>query len=124
MSRSYIKTELFRPSLHYPTHPYGDILARTAGRFPENTAVVSHDVDLSYRELDALVNSFANARVGAIASPINPAYKEREIAYQLDNSEAVAIVVQHELLPRVQAVSNQTPTLKHVITVGSDEQSA
>ena len=153
MSRPYIKTELFRPSLHYPSHPYGDILAHTAGRFPENTAVVSHDVDLSYRELDALVNSFANAlldlgigkgqvvcllmvnrpefliswiaiaRVGAIASPINPSYKEREIAYQLDNSEAVAIVVQHELLPRVQAVSDQTPTLKHVIIVGSDEQS-
>ncbi len=150
-SRSYVQTELFRPSLQYPSHPYDEILTRTAERFPEHAGVIFQNINLSYRELNALVDSFANAlldlgiqkgqkvcllmtnrpefliswfaiaRIGATISPMNPAYKEREIAYQLGNSEAVAIVVQQELLPQVQAVRTQAPTLEHVITVGSGQ---
>jgi long-chain acyl-CoA synthetase len=65
-----------------------------------------------------LISWFAIARIGAIISPMNPSYKEREVAYQLNDSDAVAIVVQGELLPLVQAVHAQTPALKHIITVG------
>jgi long-chain acyl-CoA synthetase len=80
------------------------MLARTAERYPEHVAVVFKDINLTYRELDALVNSFANAllsldidkgqtvglfrtnrpeyliawfaitRIGAVASPMNPSY--------------------------------------------------
>ncbi|MFL5664002.1 MAG: class I adenylate-forming enzyme family protein [Ktedonobacteraceae bacterium] len=151
-NRSHVQTELFRPSLPYPSHPYAEILSRTVERFPENEAVIFRDVSLTYRELDALVNAFANAlldldirkgervcllmtnrpefliswfalaRIGAIISPMNPSYKEREVAYQLNDSDAVAIVVQGELLPLVQAVHAQTPALKHIITVGADQQ--
>lgn len=151
-NRSHVQTELFRPSLSYPAHPYAEILSRTAERFPENEAVIFRDVNLTYRELDALVNAFANAlldlgirkgervcllmtnrpeflvswfalaRIGAIISPMNPSYKEREVAYQLNDSEAVAIVVQRELLPLVQAVHAQTPALKHIMIVGADQQ--
>jgi long-chain acyl-CoA synthetase len=150
--RSHVQTELFRPSLQYPSHPYAEILARTAERFPENEAVIFGDVNLTYRELDALVNSFANAllelgihkgdrvcllmtnrpeflvswfalaRIGAVISPMNPSYKEREVAYQLSNSDAVAMVVQHELLPLVQAVHAQTPELEHIISIGDGQQ--
>ncbi len=145
-----VQPELFRPPLQYPTHPYDELLSRTAERFPEQEALIFKDVNLTYRELDALVNAFANAllelgigrgqkvclfmtnraeyliswfavaRTGAIVSPINPSYKEREVAYQLSNSESVAIVVQQELLPLVEAVRSETPTLKYVITVGSN----
>jgi long-chain acyl-CoA synthetase len=128
------------------------MLTRTAQRFPENEAVLFKGVNLTYRELDALVNAFANAlldlgilegqkvclfmtnrpeyliswfaatRIGAIVSPMNPAYKEREVAYQLSNSEAAAVVVQHELLPLVEAVRSETPALDYVITVSSNQQ--
>jgi long-chain acyl-CoA synthetase len=144
--------ELFRPSLQYPSHPYDEMLARTAERYPENAAVLFKDVNLSYRELNALVNTFANAlldlgigrgqtvclfmmnrpeylvcwfaiaRIGAIISPMNPSYREREVAYQVSNSEAVAVVVQKGLLPLVEAVRPETPTLEHVIVVGSGPQ--
>jgi len=97
--------ELFRPSLQYPSYPYAEMLTRTAERYPEHVAVVFKDVNLTYRELDALVNCFANAlldvgirkgqtvslfmtnrpeyviswfaiaRIGAIASPMNPSGK-------------------------------------------------
>src|SRR5579875_2330301 len=146
--------ELFRSSLSYPSYPYAEMLARTAERYPEYTAVVFRDIDLTYRELDALVNSFANAlldmgirkgqvvalfmtnrpeyliswfaiaRIGAIATPMNPSYKEREVAYQLSNSEAVAVVVQASLLPLVQAVRAQTPTVQHLIVVDAGAETA
>lgn len=171
----HLQPELFRPALKYPSHPYAEMLARTAERYPEHEAVVfsapirftnkandtisTHhvherseqtDVNLTYRELNALVNSFANAllelgiskgqkvcllmtnrpefviawfaiaRIGAIASPMNPSYKVREVAYQLSNSESVAIVVQYDLLPLVEKSRTETPELKFVIVVGSD----
>src|SRR5436305_8973395 len=152
MSTNHLQPELFRPSLQYPSYPYAGMLTRTAGRYPEHIAVVFNDVNLTYRELEALVNAFSHAlldlgisqgqtvcllmtnraeyviswfaiaRVGAVASPMNPSYKEREVAYQLSNSEAVAVVVQHELLPLVQVVRAEAPALQHVITVGSCQQ--
>ncbi len=152
LSRSAL--ELFRPSLQYPSYPYAEMLARTAERHPEHVAVVFKDINLTCRELDALVNSFANAllslgirkgqavalfmtnrpeyviawfaitRVGAVACPLNPSYKEREIAYQLSNSEAVAVVVQQNLLSLVQAVRAETPALRHLIVVDSDKQTS
>src|SRR5690348_3453313 len=144
-----LQPELFRPSLQYPTYPYAEMLTQTARCYPEHTAIVFNDVNLTYRELEALVNAcargllalgitrgqtvcllmtnraeyviswFAIARNGAVASPMNPSYKEREIAYQLDNSEAVAIIVQQELLPLVEAARAQAPALKHIIPVTS-----
>src|SRR5436309_9521215 len=159
----HLQAELFRPSLQYPSYPYAEMLTRTAERYPEHIAVIfsapmrgqasreENDVNLTYRELEALVNAFAHAlldlgisrgqtvcllmtnraeyviswfaiaRIGAVASPMNPSYKEREIAYQISNSDAAAIVVQQELLPLVEAVRAQTPTLEQIIVVGSDE---
>src|SRR6266699_5644046 len=146
----YLQTELFRPSLTYPVHPYDEMLTRTAERYPEHVAIVSKEVNLTYRELEALVNAFANAlqelgvseghkvclfmtnraeyviswfavtRAGATVSPINPSYKDREVTYQIDNSESVAVIVQHDLLPLVEARRAETPTLQSVIVVGSD----
>src|SRR5579884_686425 len=147
----FLQSGLFRPSLHYPTHPYDEMLTLTAQRFPENEALIFKNANLSYRELDALVNSFAHAlrglgirkgqtvclfmknrqeiiiswfaiiRLGAIASPLNPSYKEREVVYQLSNSEAVAVVTQQELLPLVETTRTQTSTLEHVILAGADQ---
>ncbi len=148
--RPYDQTALFRPSLAYPTHPYDELLMRTAQRFPEHAAVVSQDSSITYRELEALVNAFANGlldvgvhrrdcvcllmtnrpefliswfaitRIGAVVSTMNPSYKDREVSYQIDNSEAVAVVVQHDLLPLVETRRAETPCLKFVIVVGSD----
>src|SRR6059058_1910372 len=117
----HLQPELFRPSLQYPSYPYAEMLTRTAERYPEHVAVVFNDVNLTYRELEALVNAFAHAlldlgisrgqtvcllmtnraeyvnswfaiaRIGAVASPMNPSYKELEIAYQISNTDAAAI---------------------------------
>ena len=59
--RLHSQIELVRPPLDYPEHPYDEFLTRTAAHYPENTAVVFKDVSLTFRELEALTNSFANA---------------------------------------------------------------
>ena len=138
----------FRPSLDYPRMPYDRMLSHGAERHPENVAVVFRDASITYRELDALTNRFARAlgtlgvrkgdrvcllttncpeyviafyaiaRVGAVASPMNPSYREREIEYQLNDTEAVAIVVHADLAPLVDGVRGRTPHLRHVIAIG------
>jgi long-chain acyl-CoA synthetase len=148
--RSFVSTKLFRPALQYPVHPYADMLAHTAERYPEQVALVFGEGRLTYREYNALVNILANAllalgirqgqtvclflpnrlefviswfaitRIGAVASPLNPAYKEREVAYQLANSEAVALIVQQSLLPIVSAVREQVPALRHLLVVDAE----
>src|SRR5438094_10123995 len=70
-----------------------------------------------------IIAFYAIARVGAVASPMNPSYREREIEYQLNDTEAVAIVVHHGLVPLVDAVRPRTPHLKHVIAVGPGQSS-
>src|SRR5690348_10340948 len=152
--QSHLQPELFRPPLQYPSFPYAEMLTRTAERYPEHTAIVFNDINLTYRELDVLVNSFANAlldlgihkgqtvclfmtnrpeyviswfaiaRIGVVVSPMNPSYREREVAYQLSNSEAVAVIAQEELLPLVQAARAQAPALELVISVGSNQSAA
>src|SRR5260370_7373106 len=51
---------------------------------------------------------------------MKPAYKDMEIAYQLENSEAKAIRIQRELLPLFQHVMTQKslPNLKYIIVTG------
>jgi long-chain acyl-CoA synthetase len=151
-SQPRVRLDLFRPALSYPSCQYDEMLALTAQRFPENEALIFREVNLTYRELDALVNAMANAlldqglrkgqsvclflknspelliswfaiaRIGAIISPVNPAYKERELLYQLGNSDAVAVIVQYELLPIVEAIRAETPLLQHILVVGAEQR--
>ena len=140
--------ELYRPRLAYPEIPYGAMLDRPVALYPEREAIAFHDVSITFRELEGLVNAFGNAlrgigigrgdrvclfmtnrpeyviaffalaKIGAVSSPMNPSYKEREVAYQLGDAEAVAVVVQQDLSPLVRAVRGEVPKLKHVIVVG------
>jgi len=144
-----VSTAFFRPPLDYPRVPYDRLLSHGAERHPENVAVVFRDASLTYRELDALTNRFtraltrlgvgrgdrvcllttncpeyiiafyAIARVGAVASPMNPSYREREIEYQLNDTEAVAVVVHADLVPLVEAVRARTRHLRYVVAIGS-----
>jgi acyl-CoA synthetase (AMP-forming)/AMP-acid ligase II len=66
------------------------------------------------------ITFIAAASIGVVVSPMNPTYKEREVSYQLENSEAKAILVQRELLPLLQSVLSQKPfpNLKHILITG------
>ncbi len=150
MSEKMAVPELFRPPVDFPDVPYDHLLRMAAYRNPDRPAIIYHDLMLTYREVVSMVNCIGNglrnlglqkgdrlclfttnrpeytitfigaASAGLVVSPMNPAYKEREIAYQLENSEAKAILVQRELLPLLKLVLDQKtfPDLKHIIVTG------
>lgn len=152
MPEKMVAPELFRPPVEFPDVPYDHLLRNAAERNADRPAIIYHDLILTYREVLSMVNCIANglhslglkkgdrvcllmtnrpeypitfiaaASIGVIVSPMNPAYKEREVGYQLENSEASAIVIQRELLPLLELVLSQKslPNLKHVIVTGTN----
>jgi long-chain acyl-CoA synthetase len=145
---SVFRRELVRPKLDYPRVPYHELLRRSVERNPDKWATVYHDQKLTFREIDALSNGLANglrdcglskgdrvalfmtnrpeylmtfqatSKAGGVVTPINPAYHEDEVEYQLNNSEAKVLVVQDDRLPIVDAIRNKIPTVQHILVVG------
>jgi long-chain acyl-CoA synthetase len=140
--------DFFRAAVDIPEIPFGEMLWESAQRFPEKTAVVFQGQKISFRELDGLANCFANvlatlgvkkgdrvalymtnrpeyiislygiARLGAVFTPMNPTYKEGEIAHQLSDAEVVVLVAQESLYPLVKSIRQQIKSLKDIIVVG------
>jgi fatty-acyl-CoA synthase len=107
----------------------GDLLRRTALRYPDKLGIVSGDVRWTFREFDAAVNRAANAlaaggvakgdrvallshngwqfavvayamaRLGAILVPVNFMLKAHEVAFILRHSGAIGLVVEDALHP-------------------------
>ena len=122
-----------------------EVLARNAKRFSDNVALVYMGKRITYKELDALVNRFARAlkglgvergdkvamllpnipqivianyathRIGAVSAMNNPLYTERELSYQLNDSDAKVLVTLDLLLPRALSVKGQTK-IESIIT--------
>jgi long-chain acyl-CoA synthetase len=131
-------------SIEYPEASLSDLLKTKAEKYPSKTAIVYFDKPMTYRELDSASDRFATAlsdlgvkkgdkvalflanmpqfviayygvlKIGAIETAISPLYKEREVEYQLSDSEAETIVVLDMLYPIVQKVMDKTK-LKRVI---------
>jgi fatty-acyl-CoA synthase len=113
-------------------HAVGDLLHRTARRFPDKLAVVDGELRATYAEFDAAVNrtahaltarglatgdrlallshncwqytllAFATARLGVILVPINFMLGPREIAFILGHCEANALVTEDVLAPTAE----------------------
>lgn len=136
-----------RKSIDYPEVPLFEFLRSAAQKYPEKTAIVYFDRELTYKELDVLSDKFATAladfgvkkgdkvaiflpnvpqfiisyygalKAGAIVTAISPLYKEREVEHQLNDSEAETIVVLDLLYPIVEKVWEKT-RLRNVIVTG------
>jgi long-chain acyl-CoA synthetase len=106
-----------------------EVLTRTAEKFPDNVALFFMGTAITYRELDRLVNRMARAftdlgikagdkvamllpnipqyvianyatyRIGAITVMNNPLYTERELDYQLNDSDSTVLVTLDMFLP-------------------------
>ncbi len=139
MPEKMFAPELFRPSVDFPEVSYDYLLRRAAERNPERSAIIFHDLQLTYREVVSMVNCIANslydlglkkgdclclfttnrpeyiitfiaaASIGVVVSPMNPVYKEREVLYQLENSGAKALLLQRELVPTLKQAITQHP---------------
>jgi long-chain acyl-CoA synthetase len=116
----------------------GEALIRTAKKFPDHTGFIFMGRRITYRELDILVNRFANAlidlgvkagdkvgmllpnlpqliianhavhRLGAVTAMNNPLYTEQELAHQLNDCDAKVIITLDLLLPRALNLKAKT----------------
>lgn len=132
-------------TLTYPEISLPDILAETAKKYPNNTALIFFGNKITYRELDDLCSRFASAlvglgvkkgdrvalflpnvpqfticyygalRAGAIVVPCSPLYKERELEFQLNDSGAETIVALDLLYEHLAPIREKTK-LRNVIT--------
>ena len=146
--------QLVRPKLDYPHLPYHELLRRTVERTPDKWATIFHDQKLTYREIEGLSNGLANglrdlgvakadrialfttnrpeylisfeaaSKIGAAITPINPAYHEQEVAYQLNDSEARVLIVHEDRVPVVEAIRPRIAGVKDILVIGNDRPPA
>ncbi len=133
-----------------PKVPLQEILQKSAKEFPQKTAIVFGEREISYVQLDLLSNQFANSLVklgvrkgdcvaiflpnipqfivayfgilkaGGAVTAISPLHREREVEYQIKDSGAQTIVALDSLYPIIEKVKQKTQ-LKNVIVTGLDE---
>ena len=92
--------------------------------------LASHDIGkgdvvslLMPNSAEYIIAYFACWKLSALAGPVNSLLKEHEIEFVMNNSEAKAIMVSAEFVPRIHKIRSQLPHLKSVI-VFDDEAEA
>ena len=131
----------------YPTYPLQHILSSTARRLPQKAAIIDGEYVYSYQQLDMYSSRFAAAlaklgvakgdcvgllapncvefeiaffgiiKIGAVVTTVNSGYREREIAHQLDNSDAEVLVVHHSLLKIAEAARDGASAVKRLVVI-------
>jgi long-chain acyl-CoA synthetase len=65
-----------------------------------------------------IVAYFGTLKLGSRVVPLNTLLKSSEIAYQLEDADAVALIVDEELLPEAQQALLQVETCRHLVVCG------
>ena len=137
-------------SIEYPKVTLPQFLFDTVRRYPQNPALIFYGRALSYDELDAQSNQFANAliqlgvqkgdrvalmlpnspqyviacygalKAGAIVVQTNPLYVERELEHQLNDSETETLIALDLFYPRIKNIQHKTLLRRIILTRLSD----
>src|SRR5689334_2565613 len=127
----------------------GDMLRRSAERFPDKTAIIGGDVRIGYAMLDARSNQLANAvlhagvrkggkvailsrnlpeygivffglaRSGAVMVNISVLYAPDELEYVLNKSDSEMLFLDAQFAEKLVAVRDRCPKLKTVVLIGA-----
>jgi len=127
-----------KKTLDYEKITLSQALSRSAKNFPNHTALNYMGKKITFKELDGLVNAFARAlqdmgirpgdkvalclpnipqviianmailRSGAVAVQNNPLYTERELEYQLNDSDSKMVITLTLLTPRMEKIKADT----------------
>ncbi|MFC0282358.1 AMP-binding protein [Camelimonas abortus] len=127
-----------------------DYLREWARRTPDRPAIIFYDRVITWAELDRLsdrcaamlaragvrkgdtvavflpncpqfiIAFHAILKLGAIHVPVNPMFREQELAYELNDTGARVLIAQDELLPLVAAVRGET-AVEHVYATSPGE---
>ncbi len=131
-----------------------DIIEVVADAVPDRPALITDEIERTYGELDEratrLANHLAANGVGkddhvaihamnsaewvegfyacfklrAVPINVNYRYVEAELRYLYDNADCVAVIVQPQFLPAVEAIRDTLPRLGHVLVIGDDYERA
>ena len=129
-------------TLDYEKLTMSEALTRSAQRFPGHTALNYMGKKITFKELNGRVNQFARAlmdldvrpgdkvavclpnipqviianmaifRIGAVSVQNNPLYTERELEYQLNDSDSKHVITLTLLIPRIQKIRANTKVEK------------
>ncbi|WP_440771567.1 class I adenylate-forming enzyme family protein [Natronorubrum sp. DTA28] len=69
-----------------------------------------------------LIGALGAFKAGVAVSPVNPQYRRRELAYQLEDTQATAVLTHAALLPYLQEALEEIDWDPVVIGVGSTEE--
>ena len=127
-----------------------EVLTRTAKKFPNHTALIFMGTEITYQELESLVNRFAKAllslgvkkgdkvamvlpnipqiviadfaafRIGAVTVMNNPLYTETELSYQLNDSNSTFLVTLDVMFPVARKLQERTQAKKVILCSVSD----
>ncbi len=129
--------ELLESAAHrWPDHPFaaGGGKSLSYARFVERTASVAHGLAelgvtrgsrvaiMLPNQLEWLEVFFAAARMGAVATPVNPTYKRDEVARILSDSSARVLVTDQEHRDMAEALFDDCLTLRRIFVVGLAER--
>jgi long-chain acyl-CoA synthetase len=137
-------------SIDYPNVSLGELFTQSASRTPNSVAIIFQETQITYQELEDLVDRFGRAlqdlgigkgdrvaiilpntpqfviayygalRIGAIVVACSPLYKEREISHILADSEARILIFLDKLHPYVQAAKEKT-RVEQIISTSLDD---
>jgi long-chain acyl-CoA synthetase len=116
------------PTIDFPQEPLYRLLTQSAKKHPDWVAISYLGKKITYRELEELSNQFANGLIslgigkgskvalilpnvpqfvscffgilksGATVVPCNPLYREKELEFQLQNSDAEAVILLNNII--------------------------
>ena len=76
-----------------------------------------HVAIYSYNSIEFVETMLAAYKLRAVPINVNYRYVEDELVYLFDNADAVAVVYQAEFSPRIAAVKDKLPLLRHLIVI-------
>lgn len=132
----------------------GDMLRRSAERFPSKPAVLWQGQSLTYRQLDLAANRLANAliaagvakgekvgmlcrnrieyaivffglaRSGAVLVNVSTLYQPDDLAYVLEKADVTTLFYEDVFQEKVEAIRGRPPMLERFVRIGQGGQDA
>jgi long-chain acyl-CoA synthetase len=126
----------------------GNLIETQAKKYPEKVFLYWEDMEVTFAELNKITNKVANMlydlgvrkgdkvsvllpnmpefvyfylgipKIGAVCGPVNALFKEREVQFVVNHSEAKILVTLPNYMEIVNAIRDQLPHLQQVIVIG------
>src|SRR5688572_12495575 len=85
-------------------------------------AAGEHAVLYAHNSLEVLLASAAARALGLIPVPMNHRLTAEEVAYILDDSDAVAVFASDAFVPMLERVRARAPKVRHVVLLGAERR--